>query len=259
MFVDPPETEETTEEELAPAGLVAGDEFGRSIAIDGDLAVVGAAGRQNARGELYVYERANGVWTERAVIAGVVDGERMGESVAITGDFILGGGSGSAQGTVRVFRRDPVSTSWTALQQLAATDAENGDNAFIVTAQGHIVLLSAIDKVEGGADAGGAVYVFEYDSASEQWPQRQKLTPEARQGGDRFGIFPSIEASTETLAIGADESRAGGAGAAYIFERDGADFRQTARLSVAGAPNGSRFGFRSRLRNRRLISGIQFE
>ena len=78
------------------AKLLAADGFpnqflGRSVALDGDTAVVGAPG--GISGSAYVFTRTAGVWTEQAKLT-APDGElgdSLGQSVALDGDTAVVG------------------------------------------------------------------------------------------------------------------------------------------------------------------------
>jgi hypothetical protein len=61
---------ETEVQKLIPIDLESGDRFGSSVAIDGDTAIIGAAGEGDVgsfgNGAAYVFTRSGGVWTEQA-------------------------------------------------------------------------------------------------------------------------------------------------------------------------------------------------
>src|SRR5262249_27236492 len=101
--------------------------FGRSVAISGTTAVVGAPGWPNpcgwnivAIGRVYVYACANGVWTETAELLADdgVPHDMFGSSVAIDGTTIaVGAPTLEAQGSVYVFDQD-ASGAWSQTQKL---------------------------------------------------------------------------------------------------------------------------------------------
>jgi hypothetical protein len=75
----------------------AGDSFGRSVAISGDTAVVGASNDDTAggtdAGSAYVFVRSGGVWTQRGHLFaydGAAD-DLFGFAVAISGDTVVVG------------------------------------------------------------------------------------------------------------------------------------------------------------------------
>ena len=95
------------------------DRFGTSVAVSGDVAVVGAfdakVGDNYQQGAAYVFTRQAGTWTETQKLV-ASDGAGManfGAAVAFAGDAILVGaiganvGGNSAQGAVYVFRCRP--------------------------------------------------------------------------------------------------------------------------------------------------------
>src|SRR5690606_22516297 len=102
------------------------DQFGRSVSIDGDWAVVGAA---NAA---YVFTRSGSDWALAQALAPADNGanDDFGRSVAISGETVVVGAA-SADGVVEdagaayVFvRTDGV---WSQQQKLAAPDGLAGD------------------------------------------------------------------------------------------------------------------------------------
>ncbi len=102
------------EAKLVAANGRAFDEFGASVSIDGDLAVIGAR-RADAKGEssgaLYVFERGtDGVWRERGILlpAGIGAQHQLGISVALDAGRVLAGAwlagvDGSQSGAAYVF------------------------------------------------------------------------------------------------------------------------------------------------------------
>jgi hypothetical protein len=120
----------------------AGDQFGMSVGIDGDVAVVGSWQDTDGAiqsGSAYVYRRDNILgWQFEAKLLGPdrVLGDRFGISVAINGDVIaVGADRGSKpasitpaqadSGAVYVFRR--VGTTWPMEAKLTASNGVDFD------------------------------------------------------------------------------------------------------------------------------------
>ncbi len=84
---------------LRPADLSPGARFGESIAVDGNVIVVGAPGVISAsdpvnEGALYVFARTTSGWTQQQKIVPVEDpltSYRLGELVDVSGDHIVAG------------------------------------------------------------------------------------------------------------------------------------------------------------------------
>jgi len=89
--------------ELSPCGGAADDRFGSSVALAGDLALVGApfddAPRLNS-GSAWVFEQAGSGWVEKGNLVAVpgLEHDRLGCAVSISGDRALAGADGVDRG-----------------------------------------------------------------------------------------------------------------------------------------------------------------
>lgn len=120
-------------ERLQPAGLGALDFFASAVAIDGDRIVVGAQGENgftlNA-GAVYVYELAQGSWTQVARLVGSpTSRSAFGQSVALDDERIaVGSGrswvTSSASQYVETFRGS--AASWTSEGYVVGSGADFG-------------------------------------------------------------------------------------------------------------------------------------
>ena len=113
-----------------------GDVFGRSVALSGDTAVVGAASEDGASGGVnggdnndvsgsgaaYVYVRSGTTWLFQAYLkaAQPVANAKFGQSVAISGDTIIVGAPDDGNGTATVFVRQ--GGVWTLQATLVPSD-----------------------------------------------------------------------------------------------------------------------------------------
>jgi hypothetical protein len=86
----------TEQQKLVDQDGLANDNFGYTVAIDGDTAVVGAYQDDHGltddnRGSAFVFTRSEGVWTERQMLvpANPEDQARVGSSVALAPDAAL--------------------------------------------------------------------------------------------------------------------------------------------------------------------------
>jgi hypothetical protein len=148
--------------------------FGTSVAVDGSIAVVGAAwddGEGTNRGAAYLFLQGQGGtdnWGELKKLA-ASDGRNadlFGYAVGVDGTFIVvgagwNGGGGTERGQAYVFSRDEGGTdNWGELQRLRAGDGANQDHfGFSVSLDGLYLLAGATG--EDGAGAGrGAAYMF---------------------------------------------------------------------------------------------------
>lgn len=217
----------------------ASDEFGFSVAISGDTAVVGASRDDTDRGSAYVYIRNGSVWSFQQKLTGSdgVAEDSFGFSVAISGDTIAVGSYaddalGSDQGSVFIFRRS--GAIWTQEQKLTAGDGAAGDQLGVsVSISGETVVAGAL----GDDSFRGSAYVF--TRSGSVWTQQQKLTADDGIGGDNFGVSVSI--SGETAIVGADQNEAG-RGAVYVFVRNGTVWTVQQKIIAADGLARDNFG-----------------
>ena len=197
------------------------DHFGRSVSIDGDMAVVGADGDQHTgdlSGSAYVFARAGATWLfDFKLTASEAVGAGFGRSVAISGDTVVVGahltrnaGSFNA-GAAFVFKRVGFQT-WEEEASITASDVGQ-QHAFgvsvSISSDANTVVIGAADDFTGCCPSGtGAAYIFTRDGSS--WSQLDKLGTADATDEDQFGVSVSI--SGEWIIVGAD-----GIDAAYVF------------------------------------------
>lgn len=224
------------------------DLFGTSVALEGDILVVGSPFEDTAgvdSGAIYVFLRLNGVWVQRQKIVnpfvGVSDDHRFGYSVAVSGTRIVVGaprGGVAKRGRAYVF---VVSGNQFILENdIVPADLRDADQFGIsVDIEG--------DRVVGGAFLGddglrvdvGAAYVFKRNL--NDWQLEQKLT----HGYLDTGFYGnSVSIAGDRVAVGAYQENDGSAsGAVYTFERTELGWSEPARLGASEIGAGTRFGF----------------
>jgi hypothetical protein len=234
---------------LTATGGAAGDQFGYSVAISGDTAIVGAAvddvGANNNQGSAYVFTRSGTTWTQQAQLI-AVDGafnDRFGISVALSGNTAIVGayGDNNGQGSAYVFTRS--GTTWTQQAQLTAAGGANGDQFGVsVTLSGDTAIVGAYFDDVGANSNQGSAYVF--TRTGTIWAQQAQLTAAGGAVNDLFGI--SVAISGDTALVGAYVDDVGAntdQGSAYVFTRSGTTWTQQAQLNAAGGAATDRFGF----------------
>jgi hypothetical protein len=210
------------------------DQFGYSVSISEDYAIVGAyaedEGGTNA-GAAYIYKRdpSTGVWgSEQKITASDRQQDDIfGASVSITGDYAIvgawgedAGASDTKEGAAYIFKRD--GTTWSEIKKIQASDKQAGDRfGTSVSISGDYAIVGAYLEDVGASDTKeGAAYIFKRDGTT--WSEQTKLTAGDRQQSDQFGVSVSI--SGDYAIVGALNEDAGDSdtneGAAYIYKRD---------------------------------------
>ncbi len=224
----------TQQATLAGADTAAGDNFGSPVTVDGDTAVVSAPNK-NATGAAYVFVRSGTTWTQQAKLTAsdAVPNDSFGSSVSLSGDAVLLGarGKNSLQGAAYVFVR--TGTAWTQQAELTPSEGVNDNFGTSVSLSGGTAIVGAY--FENSAE--GVTYVFVQSGTN--WSQQAMLQPSDGIAGIIFGTSVSIDGD---LAVISAYKGGGGAGAAYVFARSGANWTQTMKLTAADGENGDEFG-----------------
>ncbi len=245
---------------LTASDAEASDQFGASVAVNGDTAVVGAIGEGAGgifAGAAYVFQRDDGGadnWGEvkKLTVSDAEAADFFGASVAVSGDTAVVGAVGedagaSFAGAAYVYQRNEGGAgNWGEVKKLLASDAGVDDwFGWSVAVSGDTAVVGARFEDAGGSDAGAA-YVFQRNGGgADNWGEAKKLTASDGQASDEFGW--SVAVSGDAAVVGALFESAGGlsAGAAYAFQRNegGADnWGEVKKLLASDAEAGDWFG-----------------
>jgi len=230
---------------LMPQGTAK--DFGRSVALSGDVAIAGeASGDSTDTADTEIFQRAGGQWTYVESLYDLTFSRAsFGTSVAVAGEIALVGSIGTISNIVGVpgragaaylfLHQTIVSVPWVLLQELDAPDGAPGD-AFgaSVALSGGTAIVGAPWNIADGADPQGAAYVFVRQGTSPggQWVLQQKLTASDGGPSDWFGWSVAIDGDTALVAAAGN--------AAYLFVRAGASaspWTQQAKLVAPGLGN----------------------
>jgi hypothetical protein len=217
--------------------------FGASVAVHDNLACIGAPGYTTSRGEspgaAFVFSETSGVWTESAILFASIptDGESFGDAVAVSQDRIVVGASlafsPGAGGAVYVF--DRVGNSWIQSARLIVAGSVNLGGR--VALSGDTILASSF-----GVNQVGSARVLHRSGGS--WQLQATLVASDGQVEDRFGHGLDIDGDTAVIgAYRADVSGQIDSGAAYVFQRVGSTWTQTAKLVASNGAPSDAFGF----------------
>jgi hypothetical protein len=217
---------------LQPSGDPRDSWFGYSVALSGDVAVVGAPNFQRTGqglpiiglGAAYVFENNGASWSQTARLEDVEGSTNdfLGRNVAVDGDVIAVGAEAGGDptslntGIALVFER-PTGTWVESARLLPQGVAVGTQLGYAVAVRGSTLVVSAHHDDHFGTDSGAA-YVYKKDEASG-WLQTSKLYNPGSLGGDHFGASAAI-ASDTTIAVGAryDDDDGYDSGSIYVFE-----------------------------------------
>lgn len=220
----------------------ANDQFGFSVAVDGDTLVVGAPGESSSAagiggganeqanntlvvaGAAYVFERSGGVWQQTSYVKSSQPSDLgiFGFTVAVDGDRIAVGEPGQGTGEVttgrlHLYQRDS-SGVWQAETTLRGSNTEQGDRFGLrVSLDGERLAVGATGEASASRDTpgndealgAGAVYVFGFDDENG-WSEEAYVKPEVPGGpsageeaGQGDGFGIWLALDGDTLAVSA--------------------------------------------------------
>jgi hypothetical protein len=238
---------------LAASEGAARDRFGFSVAFGDNATVIGAPGKNSSSGAAYVFVPGGTGWLQRArlVASDGVRGDQFGFSVAASGDIALVGAPNKKGGIGAAYVFVRHGATWRQWAKLAAGDGVAGDQfGFSVVLSGNTVLVGAPGKNTGT----GAAYVFV--RRGESWLQQGKLIASDSLAGDELGT--AVGLSGDTALVGAGAPFNTHAGAAYVFVRRGASWRQQARLAASDGAARDQFGLSVALSGNTALVGAPF-
>ena len=281
-----------------------GDGFGRSVALDGDTAVVGAY--QNDEGEpgevqvtntgsAYIFTKdSQGMWKQTAQLTAsdAADGDQFGYSVAVDGDTVVIGAhqdddDGAESGSAYVFTKPSGDNGWDDWNSLSADGkamlttkltapgaAAGGYFGNSVAIDGNTIVVGArkadsayaITKPSSDANSDGSIDWEDWDSldADGKATLTATLTASDAAAGDEFGTSVAIDG--DTVVVGANEhdksNTVTDSGAAYVFTKPGnawATGTETAKLTASDGTRGDEFGISVAVSGNTVVIGAHLD
>jgi hypothetical protein len=241
-----------TQRQILQASDGAGQsfDFGSRVALDGDVALVAAIGRNGNTGAVYAYARSGGSFAEQDVLTGSDAGGNalFGVGLALDGGRALIGARDTppfngfaGQGTGYVFERS--GSDWVERTRLRAASGEAGDQlGNAVALQGGIALTAAAGARVGANINQGAVHEFVF-AGGTTWNGGARL--DSGSGGIDAQFGTSVALHDAWAVGGAPNDEVGDnadQGAAYVFARSGGSFAFDARLVAPDGAAGDGFG-----------------
>ncbi len=199
------------------AKLVASDatnlaKFGSSVALFGNVAVVGAPGASHSgyinAGAVYIFQRdGSGNWLQREILTATEPGtsHNFGSSVAINSTTrVVMGAPGAHKnsriantGAAYVFEFD--GSNWQQ-RKLTAFDSKGNDGFGSSVAVAGDLVMAGSPLADSVDYATGAVYLFRPDG-SGGWSEKRKLVASNGLNGDQFGSSIAFSALTHTVKV----------------------------------------------------------
>lgn len=252
--------------------------FGVSVAISGDIAVVGAptnSASAHHAGVVYVFERSNsGEWSKKTVLKPTEAkyGIGFGSSVSLSKDLLAVGAPGDfdgdldfstwgyepyLHGSITIF--ESLGGTWSNTAKIGPKELPAGKRiGASIAASNNTVVIGV---------PGGSVLVYNR-TQNGTWQKNALLTPDDTSKYSEFGTSVAISGNRIFIGDpvenrpgldmrGTRTDRIGGVGAAYLFEMS-ADRKWTKRSKTLGTADG-RYGSKVAISGDTALVGDPFE
>jgi hypothetical protein len=141
------------------------------------------------------------------------------------------------------------------VQKVVASDAENGAHVGrTISASGDWLIVAAHEDDDLGV-AAGAAYI--YQRQGSDWIETQKLHASDGASGEEFSYAVGISGDIAVASAFFDSP--GGvytAGSAYVFERSGTSWLETAKLVASDGSSDDHFGHSAAISGNRIVIGV---
>lgn len=233
-------------------------EYGTSVAIVEDFAIVGTSRETFASGAAYIYnEDSQGTWSyaQRLAANDPNEGAEFGGGVKFSDNYVVVAAGradvGSTQRAGALYVYDYQNNNWEFNTKLVASDfsseAKLGMNPTSLDVEDNTIVGGA----PGENGWTGSVYIFNKIAGS--WVESQKILSPNPQTNENFGIGVSL--SEDYLVVGANEVD-GRKGAAYVYMKNSNgiwEYDQT--IMASDAANDDFFGTSVSIAGDQLVIG----
>ncbi len=237
-----------------------GDEFAKSLALDGERLLVGAPSADidwTDGGAAYLFERGlDGTWQEVELFAidGPSFGSLYGAAVDLDGERLVVGAPGCNYNRVEVYAR--VGGEWIreALLTDPSGDADARFGAAVALSDDRLAVGAPLSDGAGGEAWLGRVLIYERSPAGE-WTLEHTLLPSQPTTSDQFGT--SVDLFGARLAIGAPyaDTSEPNCGTVCLYHLEADQWIEDDRLSGPCDAGQNQYGNRVALSQEALVAG----
>lgn len=220
-------------------------QFGRSVAMDGNYAVVGAPKASMDSGAVYIYEKQATGWvrTHRLKPAGLIANAQLGYAVDMDSNFVIASAPGG-NGAAYVFER--VGAQWIERATLTEDILQLNDGF------GEAVAISQTHAFVGAPLKYGPGVVYFYQRSGNNWNYQRRQFSRKPLSNQRFGSALAYQSPYLIVGSPGDQNARG---AAYIYEQWGAYWIYRSRIQPGGSGAGDQYGTSVAIQGKTIAMG----
>lgn len=232
--------------------FAAGEDFGYSIAVDGDTLLIGAVSADVAgqvdQGVAYIFVRQGQSWVQQAKLSSSdgLAGDGFGVDVALQGDTALIGAFRQGDqdiGAAYLFHRS--GDQWSEQAVFRPGDGLTGDSfGFSLALQGNTAVIGSPGHGPNLVTNPGAAYVYVEQQGA--WSLQAKLVASSVSFDGFFGYSVDVDGDLAVIGAPTDDTIPGGTvfdqGSAFIFERQAGLWTERVKFIQADTSGGVQLG-----------------
>ncbi|HIK61102.1 MAG: FG-GAP repeat protein [bacterium] len=225
---------------LLPSDGTTSDYFGKSVAVSGATAIVGAYYDDDygsETGSAYLFDATTGAQMAKLLASDAAPGDYFGYSVAISGATAIVGAvwdddSGFNSGSAYLFD----ASTGTQIAKLLPNDGASWDEFGVSVAISGTTAIVGADRDNANGTNSGSAYLFDTTTGT----QLAKLLASDGASHDYFGSFVAISGGTAIVGAHGHGDNGANSGSAYLF--DATTGAQIAKLLASDGSVGDAFG-----------------
>jgi esterase/lipase superfamily enzyme len=200
---------------LLPTDSAAGYQFGNSVALDGNIALVGSPLPTSSAGSAYLFNTSTGAQLFKLTASDAAAGDNFGNAVALSGNLALIGShldddNFSNSGSAYLFN----AATGAQIAKLKPNDPAASDNfGFSVALSGNLALIGSHLDDDKGINSGSA-YLFNTSTGAQLF----KLTASDGAASDQFGRAVALSGNLALIGSPYDDDKGSNSGGAYLFD-----------------------------------------
>ena len=212
---------------------LVGAQFGFSVSLFGDKALIGAPGNSTGVAHVFVIDDKTLEWFQSTTLSASdgAFGDRFGQSVSLYQNRGLVGANQTQpgdMGAAYIFE----SLLNNQQSKLTASDgAANDEFGISVSLFGDRALIGASSDDGVSGNNSGSAYVFDLDTLNDLWLETEKLSANDAAAGDEFGYSVSLHEDRVLIGAWGDDDNGTNSGSAYFYDFDGTFWNQSDKLT----------------------------
>jgi len=217
---------------IVASDMQVDDNFGFSVSISGDYAIVGAHKEDTggvSAGAAYIFKKnsTTGLFEEvnKIQASNRGDGDLFGISASISGDYAIVGSrdedtGASNVGAAYIFKKNPTTGLFEEVHMIQASDKGEGDFfGYSSSISGDYAIVGAFNN-DAGTDDEGAAYIFKKNSTTGLFEEVNKIVASDKEVNDNFGQSTSINGDYAIVGAPKEDSGTTDGGSAYVFKKN---------------------------------------